>query len=223
VSVSGTLEAEDFEIVRDTTELRQERLRVVQLGSRVGWRNAGRTQYLATVDIRKGLDEFGAGLQATDLIEDTRRADFLLTRLSLVRLTQINERWSLRFDTLAQHSGYVLPYSERFKIGGDRLGRGFEVTEIAGDRGAGVKAELRRSFAASSGLFGKPSIYGFYDIGATWNQDVGGRASAATAGLGIAAQAGRITGYLEVAKPLTRPDVEGRKSATVFAEISLPF
>jgi hemolysin activation/secretion protein len=223
LSLAGTLEAEDFDIRRDGVQLREERLRVLQLGSRVSWRNAGRTQYLATLEVRKGIDDFGAGLQAADLTEDLRREDFLLTRLNLVRLTRFDERWTLRMDILAQHSGYVLPYSERFKIGGERLGRGFEVTEIAGDRGAGFKLELRRLFAPSAGVLGKPSLYGFYDLGAAWSQDVSGRASAASAGLGIAAHAGRVTGYLEIAKPLTRPDVEGRKSATVFAEISVPF
>jgi hemolysin activation/secretion protein len=223
LSVSATLEAENFQIRRDGTELRDERLRVLQLGSRAGWRSAGRTQYQVTLDLRGGFDDFGAGLEAADLGDDPRRADFLLGRLGFVQLTRFNDRWSLRFDALGQWSGYVLPYSERFKVGGERLGRGFEVTEIAGDRGAGAKVELRRSFARSTALLGKSSVYGFYDIGAAWTQDLGGRDSLATAGVGLAATAGRVTGYIEVAKPLTRPDLEGEKSATVFVEISVPF
>ncbi|MGQ0833408.1 MAG: ShlB/FhaC/HecB family hemolysin secretion/activation protein [Gammaproteobacteria bacterium] len=223
VSLAAALDAEDFEIRRDGAKLREERLRVVQLGARASWRSGARTQYLATLDVRQGLTSLGGGLQAADLVDDIRREDFLLTRLQLVGVTRFNEAWSVRVDALAQHTGYVLPYSERFKIGGERLGRGFEVTEIAGDRGAGAKVEVRRVFATPSTFFGKPSVYGFYDIGATWTQDAGGRASAATGGIGFAAQLGRVTGYVEVAKPLTRPDVEGKKSATVFAEISLPF
>lgn len=223
VSLAAALDAEDFEIRRDGAELREERLRVVQLGARASWRSGARTQYLATLDVRQGLSSLGGGLQAADLVDDIRREDFLLTRLQLVGVTRFDEAWSVRVDALAQQTGYVLPYSERFKIGGERLGRGFEVTEIAGDRGAGAKVELRRVFAPPSTFLGKPSVYGFYDIGATWTQDVGGRASAATGGIGFAAQLGRVTGYVEVAKPLTRPDVEGKKSATVFAEISLPF
>jgi hemolysin activation/secretion protein len=223
LAASAAFDADDFEIVRDGEELREERLRVLQAGSRLTWRSGGSTQYSISLELRQGLDDFGASLQATDLPDDLRRADFLLTRLNAVRLTQLNERWSLRLDLLAQASGYVLPYSERFKIGGERLGRGFEVTEVAGDSGVGAKVELRRSFAPQLAFVGRPSVYGFYDVGAAWAQDASGRASAATGGLGIAAHAGRVTGYLEVAKPLTRPDVEGRKSATVFAEISVPF
>lgn len=223
LAFSAAFDAEDFEIRRDGAELREERLRVLQAGPRVSWRSGDRTQYSVSLELRQGLDELGASLQATDLTDDRRREDFLLTRLNAVRLTQFNERWSLRLDLLAQASGYVLPYSERFKIGGDRLGRGFEVTEIAGDSGAGAKVELRRSFAPRLGFIGRPSAYGFYDLGAGWTQDASGRTSAATGGIGVAAQSGRVTGYVEVAKPLTRPDVEGRRSATVFAEISVPF
>jgi hemolysin activation/secretion protein len=223
LAVSAAFDAEDFEIRRDGAELREERLRVLQAGSRLSWRSGDRTQYSVSLELRQGLDDVGASLQATDLTNDLRREDFLLTRLNAVRLTQFDERWSLRLDLLGQASGYVLPYSERFKIGGDRLGRGFEVTEIAGDSGAGGKVELRRSFAPEAGFIGRPSVYAFYDIGAAWAQDASGRTSAATGGIGLAAQSGRVTGYIEVAKPLTRPDVEGRRSATVFAEISVPF
>ena len=48
----------------------------------------------------------------------------------------------MRLDALAQQTPHTLPYGERFKIGGDRLGRGFEVTEIAGDQGLGAKVEV---------------------------------------------------------------------------------
>jgi hemolysin activation/secretion protein len=221
LSLAAALDAEDFEIRRDGAELQEDRLRVVQVGARAGFRPGARTQYDATLELRKGLDALGAGLQTEDPAHDPRRADFLLTRLQLVQLTRLGDAWSVRLDVLAQHTAYVLPYSERFKVGGERLGRGFEVSEIAGDRGAGAKLELRRNLTVQWPFSIKPSAYGFYDIGATWNQDVGGRASAATAGLGIAAQSGRFSGYVELAKPLTRPDLEGKRGATVFGGLSV--
>ena len=129
----------------------------------------------------------------------------------------------IRFDGFAQNSGYVLPDSERFKIGGDRLGRGFEVAEIAGDSGIGGKIDLRRDLIETGSMAGRLSAYGFYDIGAAWKQDAPGRESAATAGTGLALQGGSLTGYLEVAAPLTGPDIEGKQTASVFAEISYRF
>ena len=78
-----------------------------------------------------------AACRRTDLVDDPRRADFLVAQLQGTAYRRFAELWSVRVDAFSQFIGYVLPDSERFKIGGDRLGRGFEVAEIAGDRGAG--------------------------------------------------------------------------------------
>ena len=129
----------------------------------------------------------------------------------------------MRLDALAQQTAYTLPYGERFKIGGDRLGRGFEVAEIAGDQGIGAKVEGRRSLPGAPAALRNVSLYGFYDIGATWKNDAPGRESAATAGFGFATQSTRLSGTLELAQPLTHPDVEGRKELSLFAEVALTF
>jgi len=215
-------DAEDLTINRDDSEIRQERLRVVEAALRAGWRSAG-MQYTANLQMRRGLDGAGAGLQAPDLVNDPRRVDFLVTSFSGSVYRRFNTDWSMRFDALAQHTGYVLPDSERFKIGGDRLGRGFEVAEIAGDQGIGGKIELRRDLASTEGLLGRLSAYAFYDIGAAWKQDMPGRESAATAGTGFAIQGSTLTGYLEVAAPLTGADIEGKHHPSVFAELSYRF
>src|SRR4029079_15102277 len=90
------------------------------------------------------------------------------------------ERWTLRFDGFAQFSNDELPDSERFKIGGDRLGRGFEVAEIAGDRGLGAKLELRRDLVSTDSFLGRVSAYGFYDFGSGWEEGRRGRAARQT-------------------------------------------
>jgi hemolysin activation/secretion protein len=154
------------------------------------------------------------------LSEDLRREDFLLFKLTMTRLARINDRWSWRVDGFAQQTAYVLPYSQRFKIGGDRLGRGFEVAEIAGDQGIGAKVELRRRMRGVPVLSGTLSTYGFYDIGATRKQDVSGDESAATGGFGVRLQGGRASGSIEIAKPLTHADVEGRRDLAVFVEVN---
>lgn len=220
-SVSAALELEDLAIDLSGLVLRDERLRMLELGGRWSWRSDSATQYASSVDLVKGLGGWGSGLYAPDLAEDLRREDFTLLRLSLTRLTRFAEHWSVRLDALAQQSGYVLPYSERFKIGGDRLGRGFEVAEIAGDRGAGAKVELRRQLRDAPAVLGRTSVYGFYDVGAAWKQDAAGRESAATAGLGFAMQGRKTSAHLEVAKPLTHPDVEGREDLTLFLELTM--
>ena len=124
-------------------------------------------------------------LQATDLPVDPRRADFLITHLQAQRVRGASPTAGRCASTASRSTrGYVLPDSERFKIGGDRLGRGFEVAEIAGDSGLGAKLELRRDLMNTESFIGRLSAYGFYDIGAAWKQDQPGRESAATAGSG---------------------------------------
>lgn len=222
-ALSGAFEAEDLTIDRDGLVVRDDRLRIVEAGARLSWHSGDATQYSTMLELRQGLDGLGSGLQAADLPADRRRSDFLLAQFQISSLTRLNEAWSIRVDAFAQQTGYVLPDSERFKIGGARLGRGFEVAEIAGDQGTGAKIELRRELTRAGTFFGGTSAYGFYDIGTAWKQDQDGRESAATTGTGVSMQGSRLTGYLEVAKPLTHPDVEGNRDATVFAELSFRF
>ena len=79
MSLSAGLDADDLEILRDGDRLRDERLRMLTVGPRWTWRQGRSTQYLAGIELVKGLDAFGSGLAALDLAEDPRRADFTLT------------------------------------------------------------------------------------------------------------------------------------------------
>ena len=215
-------DADDLTIDRAGVAIREDRLRIVETSLR-GWLGGGATQYSGALQLRKGLDAFGAGLQALDLLVDPRRADFLLAQMNGTAYRRFATHWSARLDVFAQFTNDVLPDSERFKIGGDRLGRGFEVAQIAGDRGAGAKVELRRDLMSTDGPLGRLSAYGFYDFGAAWKQDQPGRDSAVTAGTGFSLQGSSLTGYLEIAAPLTGTDIEGKRRASVFAELSWRF
>jgi hemolysin activation/secretion protein len=221
LSLTASLDLDDLEILRAGHRLRDERLRMLSVGPRWSWRRGEGAQYFAAVEVVKGLDALGSGLAAQDLTDDPRSVDFTLSRLTFTRFDRLGEHWSVRLDALAQQTGDVLPYGERFKIGGDRLGRGFEVAEIAGDQGIGAKVEVRRQLPGAPAALSNVSLYGFYDIGGAWKQDVPGRESAATAGFGFATQSSRLSGTVELAQPLTHPDVEGRKDLTLFAEIAL--
>ena len=221
LSLTTALNFDDLEILRAGERLRDERLRMLSLAVNRGWRGSSSVQYSGLIEVVKGLDGLNSGLDAADLASDPRSVDFLLVHLTLSRLAQVSEQWSWRIDTFAQQTADVLPYTERFKIGGDRLGRGFEVPEIAGDVGLGAKVELRRRMRDLPALAGGITAYGFYDIAATEKHDVEGRESAATAGMGLRVQARRLSGWIEVAKPLTHGDVEGRRDLALFAEIAV--
>lgn len=222
-TLTGAFDADDLTIDRDGAELRDDRLRVLEAGLRSIWRAGSVTQLSSMAELRKGIDALGAGLQAADIVDDPRSSDFLLAQLQATSFTRLDETWTVRVDAFAQYSRDVLPDSERFKIGGERLGRGFEVAEIAGDHGLGGKVLLRRDLAVATTPVGRPSLYGYYDIGAAWKKDQPGRESAATLAMGVALQGEQLSGYAEVAKPLTHGDVEGKRSATLFAELSYRF
>jgi hemolysin activation/secretion protein len=221
--LAGALDLDDLEILRSGERLRDERLRMLSVSPRWSWRHEQGAQYFVGLDVVKGLDALGSGLTALDLEEDPRRADFTLTRLTFTRLSRFGESWSVRLDALGQQTPHTLPYGERFKIGGERLGRGFEVAEIAGDEGIGAKVEVRRGLDDAPAILRGASLYGFYDIGAAFKNNVPGRESAATAGFGFAVQGRHVSSVVELAKPLTHPDVEGRKELALFAELALLF
>ena len=223
LTLTGGFEADDLKIDREGLIVREDRLRVFEGGLRSSWRGANAVQYAANLLLRKGVDALGAGLRADDLAVDLRDPAFFVTQLNGSASRRFADKWTARFDGFAQYSDDILPDSERFKIGGDRLGRGFEVTEIAGDRGVGGKVDLRRELVNTESFAGRISAYGFYDYGTAWRRDSSGHDSAATAGTGLAITGATLTGYLEVAAPLTGPDIEGRRKASVFAELSYRF
>ena len=201
--------------------LRDDRLRIADLGFQATSASGAAAQYAVTFDLRRGLDALGSEL-LTDLVPDPRRKDFLLTRLQLAGSFRLSQPWSLRLDTVAQHSGYVLPYTEQLKIGGEVLGRGFEVAEVAGDSGADVRLELRRDLRHPLGSV-NVSLYGYYDYGQVWSQDGSHAQSAAIAGAGLAVSKGGLTGSVELAQPLIHPDVDGSKSPRLFFDIAAHF
>jgi hemolysin activation/secretion protein len=221
MTLTAALDLDDLEIARAGLKLRDERLRMLEIGSSWRWRRGATSQTALSIDVVKGLDGMGSGLSALDLSADPRSIDFALARFTFMRVALIGEHWSMRVDGLAQQSAYVLPYGERFKIGGDRLGRGFEVAEIAGDQGIGAKIEGRLRLANVPAILGRASMYAFYDVGAAWKQDAPGRESAASGGFGFSAQSGRVSASLELAQPLTHADVEGRRRLALFAELAV--
>lgn len=219
-SLAVGLEATDLSIDGLGLELRNERLRMLKVGLTHGMRRDG-VELLGSVELVKGLDAWNSGLVAYGLSYDPRRTDFTMFRLNWIRLARISPTWSWRIDALAQQTAYTVPYTERFKVGGVRLGRGFDVASVAGDEGIGTKLELRRDLPGAPPILDRASLYGFYDIGAVWRNDAAGRESAATAGFGFAVRSERTQSSIEIAKPLTRPDVEGSDDARIFFELSL--
>lgn len=217
----GGFRTEDLDVEYNGLTARGERLRSVELAaSRLTRGDA--SQRLASIELEQGLSAFGARVDNIVNPTDATEHEFLIARLRYVYLRRLNDAWILRWDSLAQHSPDVVPSIKRFRVGGGRIGRGFEAAATRGDSGIGNKLELKRQIAAASWLE-RADVYGFYDLGTTWRNDSGGRESAASAGVGVALRGGWFSGQLELARPLTHADADGRKDVRLFAEITARF
>lgn len=222
VSVWGGLDYDNLDVLQDGAMSREDRLRSIESGLAVQWRNKHNLTLL-TFDLEQGLNGLGSRLDNFLDPDDPRQRDFTIARLRYVRLSKLSEFWSLRWDGFAQSSAQVVPSIKRFKVGGNRIGRGFEAAAISGDSGIGAKAELKRRLSNSLSWLGSTDLYGFYDVGTAWRNDLSDRGSASSTGFGLASSGSRLTGYLELAKPLRHTDADGRKDASIFVEVSLRF
>jgi hemolysin activation/secretion protein len=99
---SATFDWDDLGIARDDIQLRNEKLRVLELGGRISGRVGTSSQYLVGLQVRRGLNAFGSELQALDIADDPRRKDFLITKLQLTELVRFAQRWSVRLDAFGQ-------------------------------------------------------------------------------------------------------------------------
>jgi len=213
---------EDIDVAFDSAGSREERLRSLEAGSTLTWREHEK-QYLLGLEFEQGLKGFGSRIDNVSTLADPPTTDFFIGRLRYARLAMLGDLWSWRLDFLAQASPHLLPSIKRFKVGGGRIGRGFEAAAISGDQGVGGTVQLKRQVANGVSWLERADLYGFYDVGSAWRNDASDRESASSAGIGVSLRGGRLSGYLELAKPLTHADADGQKDAGVFAEVSFLF
>ena len=221
-SIWGKFEVDNLDVVQDGVLSREDRLRSVELGV-AATKRSGSGARLLRFELEQAMAIFNSRQVSFSGAGETRRPDFTILRLHYVRSAELNESWSVRGDGFAQHSAKTLPSIKRFKVGGNRIGRGFEAAAASGDRGLGAKLEVRRRLTSDSRLFGVGTIYSYYDLGAAWKNDLRGRESAASAGLGYSFRSERLSGYFEAAKPLTHVDADGNKDVSLFFEFSFQF
>jgi hemolysin activation/secretion protein len=122
-----------------------------------------------------------------------------------------------------QASDRPLFSAEEFALGGSRIGRGYDTGEISGEDGVGGVIELRYYEKLTDWLGAQ--VYGFYDAGIVWNDNMPADKDSATlnstgAGLRFSLPYSLYLTY-EAAKPLTRtPAVPGDKDVRNFFSLS---
>lgn len=128
--------------------------------------------------------------------------------LSASRLQGLTQRFSLYGAFKGQYSFESLLATEQFGAGGSEYGRGYDPSEIVGDRGVSGKLELRMDTAPELRLLQSVQYYAFFDAGEIWNIDtVNLPAKQDLTAAGIGARFSfipQVTGNLYLAKPLSK-------------------
>lgn len=206
-----------------------DRLSVLRLGS--VFQNVDSLAGANTVsaEISKGLGIFNS-TSSSDLNTTRPGADdrFLKATAELSRLQRLTPMFDLYGSVTGQWSAERLLSSEQFGVGGIAYGSAYDSSEITGDEGIAARGELRLNNPLKTHLHAS-QLYTFYDIGKVW--DPGNTAanlrvaSLASAGGGLRVGFNQnISGYVEIAKPLTRDvGTMGDREPRLFGALTAKF
>lgn len=210
----------------------RDRTRVVRLGGSVDFLDtlfkAGYNSISLTAS--RGVDV----MNATDEQQgDTTRPDsdgnnFKKIEAEIIRQQLISNSISLLLAAKGQLSAGPLLSSEEFGFGGINWGRGYDNSEIIGDDGYAAKAEIQWNDPVKVDFVDSYSVFAFYDLGKTWNNDASfplDKQTRTSTGLGLRADiAEDVTANAILALPLNREVLaEGDDNPRIFAGISKSF
>jgi hemolysin activation/secretion protein len=181
---------------------------------------------LVDAELSRGIGGLGASPNQSPLF--TRiDSDVTFTKFTLyaARLQPITADYSLLVAINSQYSDDRLVPIEELGLGGEQFLRGFDASELLGDKGFALKLELRRNFNVEQFLV---TGYVFFDHGQVWSNNLGGgttRELASSAGVGLRFGPYRsLTGYVEWDQPLARDVASlGNRSPRLFAGVAAAF
>lgn len=213
-----------------SARLFRDRLSVVSLGFDAAFTDPWNGRDTMELRIHQGLDLFNASVADDRLLtRDDGSGEFVKLTGSLSRTQYLGGGISLYLMASGQLASRALLASEEFAFGGARFGRAYDPSELTGDHGGAVGAEIRLTGQPDTPILNFYQLYGFYDIGATYDIGVGGadaKRSGASAGLGLRfGLTDTLSGQLELAKPMTRPVSleDNGKAARIFFRLSARF
>lgn len=168
--------------------LSEDRIRSLVLKTKYSFSDGFKGINVADLKYSQGFDVLGARKSGSeDLSREEGQSDYKKIEASFARLQSITEQIDLFATVRGQYTRDPLLSSEEFGHGGGYLGRGYDPSEIAGDRGVSISVEAR--YKNYFNLGNHPlqyQLYSFYDFGKVWNIDPSAKnhVSAASAGLG---------------------------------------
>lgn len=183
-----------------------------------------------SMELSKGLDVFGAS-DRSDANKTRTLGNPTFTKITadVQRLQRVTSDVNLFVAAQGQWSSGPLLSSEEFGVGGSNFGRGYDSSEIIGDEGVAGKIELQWNNPYDTDIFNNYQLFGFYDVGRTWNKDATTSSQKkdiiASAGFGIRAEfLNDIKTDLFVALPLNRNvQTQGDQGARIYFKASRAF
>ncbi len=152
LSLRGTFDYLDEEVTTNflgtETYLSEDKIRVLRLGTNADMRDNTGITY-GNMELSFGLDAFGAKSEATatrPLSRPNGNASFTKLNLEIARQQNLGEGFALNLAGKAQIASTGLLSSEQFGLGGSDFGRAFDNSEILGDSGYSLRAELQKNF-----------------------------------------------------------------------------
>ena len=186
------------------------------------------------LELSRGLPIMDASSGGDPLVSRQRGIGdkFYKAKVDFARLQRLNDSINLLVAGSGQFSTHALLAAEEFGLGGENYGRGYDNSEVIGDHGAALKAELQYNFETGDKLINQWQLFFFQDIGAIWNKDLGfgdapGARTLASNGLGIRAPIGKsLTFDFTLANPRTRSvnsQGESGKNPTIYVRLKKRF
>jgi hemolysin activation/secretion protein len=223
LTVRGTFSAVNTNSDLDGVAFNEDRVRSLRLGVTYDFVDRARGANVFDVEVSHGINAFGAN--PTGPLSASRpdgRSDYTKLNFYTARLQPILPRLSVLAALQAQYTDQPLLLPEQFALGGEQFLRAYDAAELLGDRGYGLKIELRYALTAS----GSATAYGFYDYGRVYtNASPLPGQDAASAGMGLRLTLWRrLNAYVEGAVPIGR-DVTalGNRNPRAFGGLQLAF
>jgi len=230
ISFQGSFTAKNSRTDLRSSLLTEDRLRVVRAGASADFTDRFAGVNLFGLEVSQGLDILHA-TNSGDL-NRTRfsgREDFTKFTGNAMRIQSITERTRAVFAMNGQYALSQLYSSEEFGYGGVPFGHAYDPSQLTGDHGVSARAEGQYTTPYQHDFLRSSELYAFYDIGSVWRIENNARPwkeSAASLGGGARfTLSDKLTGYVEIAKPLTvsvpSRGAEG-KSPRFFFSLSAP-
>lgn len=207
---NGTSEYLDDKSLPPSSE---DRIRAIRLGASYDWFDSFGGKNLVKAELSKGLGIMSASSESrANPSREGGKTDFTKLQVDAQRLqdlSKVMDGLNLYIAGTAQTNfGQRLLSPEQFGVGGSEFGRGYDPSEITGDKGFAVKTELQYNRIHTFKDYAVPTqYYAFWDFGKVWSEEPNWISSESLSSTGIGAHLNVFKDtYVspEVALPLTR-------------------